>query len=145
MSSCHVAVSWNYEDFFQPADAHNLLRPETVESLFILYRLTGNSTYQDWGWQIFQAFEKHTRIAEGGYSSINNVRSVENPRLRDKMESFFLGETLKYFYLLFEEDFNVLSLDKFVFNTEAHPLPIWTWDVATCSEHNLCRDKTEVF
>jgi Glycosyl hydrolase family 47 len=39
------------------------------------------------------------------------------------METFFLGETLKYFYLLFGEN-DVLPLDKYVFNTEAHPLPI---------------------
>lgn len=39
------------------------------------------------------------------------------------METFFLGETLKYLYLLFG-DKNVLPLDKFVFNTEAHPFPI---------------------
>jgi mannosyl-oligosaccharide alpha-1,2-mannosidase len=117
----------NREDIIvKSADAHNLLRPETVESLFILYRLTGNTTYQDWGWLIFQAFEKYTRIPEGGYSSISNVRSPNNPRMKNKMESFFLGETLKYLYLLFEDDFSVLPLDKFVFNTEAHPLPIWT-------------------
>lgn len=42
------------------------------------------------------------------------------------MESFFLGETLKYLYLLFSDDPKLLSLDRFVFNTEAHPLPIWT-------------------
>lgn len=41
------------------------------------------------------------------------------------MESFFLGETLKYLYLLFSDDVELLDLDKFVFNTEAHPLPIW--------------------
>lgn len=35
-------------------DAHNLLRPEFIESLFYMHRLTGNKTYQDWGWQIFQ-------------------------------------------------------------------------------------------
>jgi hypothetical protein len=29
--------------------AHNMLRPETVESLFVLYRVTGNRKYQDWG------------------------------------------------------------------------------------------------
>jgi mannosyl-oligosaccharide alpha-1,2-mannosidase len=39
------------------------------------------------------------------------------------METFFLGETLKYLYLLFGDD-SVIPLDKFVFNTEAHPLPI---------------------
>ncbi|XP_062509580.1 endoplasmic reticulum mannosyl-oligosaccharide 1,2-alpha-mannosidase-like isoform X2 [Corticium candelabrum] len=110
----------------QPADTHNLLRPETVESLFILYRLTRNKTYQEWGWKIFQAFEKYTRVQSGGYSSIADVRSPEDPQYKDKMESFFLGETLKYLYLLFEEDFSVISLDEFVFNTEAHPLPIWT-------------------
>lgn len=42
------------------------------------------------------------------------------------MESFFLGETLKYLYLLFSDDPHLLSLDAFVFNTEAHPLPVWT-------------------
>lgn len=35
-------------------DAHNLLRPEFVESLWVMYQITGNKTYQDWGWQIFQ-------------------------------------------------------------------------------------------
>ena len=39
---------------FQPNDAHYLLRPETVESLWYLYYFSGNKTYQDWGWQIFQ-------------------------------------------------------------------------------------------
>lgn len=41
------------------------------------------------------------------------------------MESFFLGETLKYLYLLFADDRYLLSLDQFVFNSEAHPLPIY--------------------
>jgi len=47
------------------------------------------------------------------------------PGLANKMESFWLAETLKYFYLLFEDDPNVLPLDQWVFNTEAHPLPVW--------------------
>ncbi|XP_072285899.1 endoplasmic reticulum mannosyl-oligosaccharide 1,2-alpha-mannosidase [Pyxicephalus adspersus] len=110
----------------KPADRHNLLRPETVESLFYLYRFTGDTKYQDWGWEILQNLNKFTRVPSGGYSSINNVQNPNNPDPRDKMESFFLGETLKYFFLLFSEDVDLLNLDKFVFNTEAHPLPIWT-------------------
>ncbi|CAL8317830.1 unnamed protein product [Lota lota] len=106
-------------------DRHNLLRPETVESLFYLYRFTKDPKYQDWGWDILQSFNKHTKVASGGYTSINNVRDPVNPGARDKMESFFLGETLKYLFLLFSNDTDLLSLDKFVFNTEAHPLPIW--------------------
>ncbi|CAL8279519.1 unnamed protein product [Merluccius merluccius] len=106
-------------------DRHNLLRPETVESLFYLHRFTKDPKYQDWGWDILQSFNKHTKVASGGYTSINNVRDPVNPGPRDKMESFFLGETLKYLYLLFSNDSDLLSLDKYVFNTEAHPLPIW--------------------
>lgn len=39
----------------------------------------------------------------------------------DEMESFWLAETLKYFYLLFSTP-DVISLDEYVLNTEAHPL-----------------------
>uniref|UniRef100_A0A087XS82 alpha-1,2-Mannosidase n=1 Tax=Poecilia formosa TaxID=48698 RepID=A0A087XS82_POEFO len=109
----------------KPADRHNLLRPETVESLFYLYRFTKDRKYQDWGWKILQNFNKYTKVSSGGYTSINNVCDPDYPSPRDKMESFFLGETLKYFYLLFSEDADLINLDKYVFNTEAHPLPIW--------------------
>ncbi|VDI53984.1 mannosyl-oligosaccharide alpha-1,2-mannosidase [Mytilus galloprovincialis] len=112
--------------FVKPADSHNLLRPETVESLFYLHRITGDKIYQDWGWQIFQAFMKYTKVEGAGFSSINNVRSIGNPGFRDKLESFFLAETLKYFYLLFEDSIDYLSLDKYVFNTEGHALPIYS-------------------
>ncbi|KAM4578224.1 mannosidase, alpha, class 1B, member 1b isoform 2-T2 [Fundulus diaphanus] len=109
----------------KPADRHNLLRPETVESLFYLYRFTKDRKYQDWGWEILLNFNKYTKVSSGGYTSINNVCDPDYPGPRDKMESFFLGETLKYLYLLFSEDHDFISLDKYVFNTEAHPLPIW--------------------
>ncbi|KAI8568303.1 hypothetical protein RHMOL_Rhmol02G0187800 [Rhododendron molle] len=104
------------------ADRHNLLRPETVESLFVLYRVTEDPKYREWGWEIFKAFEKYTKVGSGGYTSLDDV-TVLPPRRRDKMETFFLGETLKYLYLLFG-DKTVIALDEFVFNTEAHPFPI---------------------
>ncbi|XP_075482237.1 LOW QUALITY PROTEIN: mannosyl-oligosaccharide 1,2-alpha-mannosidase MNS3 [Primulina tabacum] len=106
----------------KPADRHNLLRPETVESLFVLFRITEDPKYREWGWKIFQAFEKYTKVDSGGYSSLDDV-TVLPPRKRDKMETFFLGETLKYLYLLFG-DSNAIPLDEYVFNTEAHPIPI---------------------
>ncbi|CAH9119270.1 unnamed protein product [Cuscuta europaea] len=106
----------------KPADRHNLLRPETVESLMILYRITEDPKYRDWGWEIFEAFEKHTKLDSGGYTSLDDVTIIP-PRRRDKMETFFLGETLKYLYLLFGNS-DVVPLDQFVFNTEAHPIPI---------------------
>jgi len=72
------------------SDSHNLQRPETVESLFYMWRITGDEKYREWGWKMFEAFGKHTMTPDGeGYSSIGNVMTVPPP-LRDNMESFWL-------------------------------------------------------
>lgn len=84
-------------------------RPETVESLFIAFRLTGDQRYRDIGWKIFQSIEKHCKVESGGYASILDVMNV-NTEKEDKMETFFLSETLKYLFLLFS-DSSVLPLD----------------------------------
>jgi len=111
------------EDFEIPSNSHHyLLRPETVESLFVLWRLTHNQIYRDWGWEIFQAINRSCKVAYG-FSGIRDVTS--KVVTHDNMQqSFFLAETLKYLYLLFSED-NLVPLDKYVFNTEAHPLGIF--------------------
>lgn len=107
----------------KPRDAHNLQRPETVESLFLMWRITGDQVYREWGWAIFEAFVKHAAVegGEGGFTSLDTVMEVP-PRMRDNMESFWLAETLKYLYLLFSPT-DILPLDEIVWNTEAHPLP----------------------
>ncbi|CAL2050050.1 unnamed protein product [Caenorhabditis brenneri] len=113
------------EDLYvKPLDAHCLLRPEAIEGWFYLYRFTGDKKYQEWGWAAFQAIEKYARISTGGYSSISNVKKI-NVQYRDSMESFLLGETFKYLYLLLGDDQTVLPLDEWVFTTEGHPLPIY--------------------
>ncbi|EME82479.1 glycoside hydrolase family 47 protein [Pseudocercospora fijiensis CIRAD86] len=113
---------WRDDFIIKPLDAHNLQRPESVESLFVMWRITGDSKYRQWGLEIFNAFRKHTAVElAGGYTSLENVNEIPPPR-RDNMESFWLAETLKYLYLLFSPvDF--LPLDRVVFNTEAHVLP----------------------
>jgi hypothetical protein len=63
--------------------------PETVESLFIAFRLTGDSRYREYGWKIFQSIEKHCRVETGGYASIVNVDEVP-ARQEDKMETFLM-------------------------------------------------------
>jgi len=40
------------------------------------------------------------------------------------MPAYFFSETLKYLYLLFG-DSDVLPLNEYVFNTEAHPMKIF--------------------
>jgi hypothetical protein len=90
--------------YIQPADAHSLLRPEFAESLFYFWRITRDVKYRDWGWAVSTAIEKYARVDGGGYSSLNDVTRTEGGGMRDKMESFFMGETLKYLYLLFDDE-----------------------------------------
>ncbi|KAG9857803.1 seven-hairpin glycosidase, partial [Aureobasidium melanogenum] len=95
-----------------------ILRPEAIESVFYMYRITGSSHWREVGWQMFLAVQKYT-YATYGASAIDDVTKTL-PTQEDSEESFWLAETLKYFYLLFEEE-GVISLDEWVLNTEAHP------------------------
>ena len=47
---------------FQASDTHSLLRPEAIESFFVLYRVSGDEKYRDWGWEIFNAIEKYAKV-----------------------------------------------------------------------------------
>jgi hypothetical protein len=117
--------------FTNDRSAHNLLRPEAVESLFYLYRRTGDEVYRRQGWAIFEAFEKHCRLP-GGYAGVRDVRVV--PAVNDDtQQSFFLAETLKYLYLLFSDSATV-DLEQWVFNTEAHPLRVTRRDTSLLAE-----------
>ena len=102
---------------------HYLLRPEAVESFFILNQLTGDPVYREWGWEVFQSIEKYCKT-DIAYGELSNVQDTSG-RPRDKMESFFLAETLKYLYLLQDPDTEIDVLHKHVFNTEAHPTRIF--------------------
>lgn len=114
-------AEWRKDFDVHPQDTHNLQRPETVESLFYMWRITGDVKYREWGWEMFKSFSEFTAVEDGGFSSLNNANTIPPP-FRDNMESFWLAETLKYFYLLFSPD-DLLPLTEIVINTEAHPLP----------------------
>ena len=80
----------------KPGSEQSQLRPETVESLFVLWRVTQNATYREWGWQIFEAIERHAKVPTGGYMNVASVLDVPaRPHPDDKMETWFLAETLK--------------------------------------------------
>jgi mannosyl-oligosaccharide alpha-1,2-mannosidase len=66
-----------------------------VESLFIAFRLTGDRRYRDWGWEIFQAIERHCKIESGGYASVLNVDDA-NTKMDDKMETFLLVSRIRF-------------------------------------------------
>lgn len=94
---------------------HN--RPETIESVFYMYRITGDRVWQERGWQMFASWMTHA-LVPGGVSGIRDVHRTPVQHT-DSMESFTLAETFKYYYLLFSPP-DLVSLDDFVLTTEAH-------------------------
>ena len=112
---------------------HNLHRPETVESLFYLWRRTGDQQWRDAGWRIFTALEEQERQPGGGYTGLKDVRVSPGAVRDDTQQSFFLAETLKYLFLLFS-DSAALDLDAWVLNTEAHPLKVTKRDTSLLAE-----------
>lgn len=103
------------------SDRYYILRPEVIESYMYMWRLTHDPKYREWGWEAVEALERHCRV-DSGFSGIRDVYSTTVSH--DNMQqSFFLSETLKYLYLLFSDD-DLLPLEDWVFNTEAHPLPV---------------------
>lgn len=107
------------------------LRPELIELVFVLYRVTGDEYWRKQGWWLY---EKTIAACTFG-DTVAGVRDVTEYRFEvpadadtkgtanaiNKVELFWFAETLKYFYLLFAEETLVL-LDEYVLNTEAHPL-----------------------
>jgi hypothetical protein len=74
-----------------------LLRPEFIESTYYLYRATLDPFFLDTGKRIVEDINSFLRTSCGFVPLVN----VENREKGHRMESFFLGETLKYLYLLF--------------------------------------------
>jgi Glycosyl hydrolase family 47 len=96
-------------------------RPEFIESTYHLYQATQDPFYIHVGEMALRDIRRRC-WAECGLSGLQDVRTGEH---NDRMESFFLGETAKYLYLLFDADHPLNHLDApFVFSTEGHPLII---------------------
>ncbi|KAH0619043.1 hypothetical protein JD844_018648 [Phrynosoma platyrhinos] len=109
---------------------------ELIESAMYLYRATRDPTLLELGRDVVEAIEKICKV-ECGFATIKDLR---DHRLDNRMESFFLAETVKYLYLLFDPDnfihnngssFDVmltpygeciLGAGGYIFNTEAHPI-----------------------
>ncbi|KAJ8676447.1 hypothetical protein QAD02_012234 [Eretmocerus hayati] len=112
------------------------LRPELIESVMYLHRATGDPYLIQVGIDVLRSLQ-HSARTTCGYATINDVR---DHRKADRMESFFLAETTKYLYLLFDPDNFIhnagehgdiiktpwgqciIDAGGYIFNTEAHPI-----------------------
>ncbi|KAJ3496406.1 hypothetical protein NLG97_g2679 [Lecanicillium saksenae] len=96
-------------------------RPEFIESTYHIYRATADPWYLRVGEMVLHDIKRRCWV-ECGWAGLENVLSGEK---QDRMESFFLGETTKYLYLLFDPEHPLNNLDAaYVFTTEGHPLII---------------------
>ncbi|XP_005089315.1 ER degradation-enhancing alpha-mannosidase-like protein 1 [Aplysia californica] len=97
------------------------LRPELIESTYFLYQATKNPFYLHVGRDILNSINEHTK-ERCGFCTIHDVHTKE---LEDRMESFFLSETCKYLYLLFDVDNPVnREFSRYLFSTEGHIFPL---------------------
>jgi hypothetical protein len=96
-------------------------RPEFIESTWYLYRATQDPWYLHVGEMALRDIKRRC-WTNCGWAGLQDVETgVQN----DRMESFFLGETAKYLFLLFDPEHPLNSLDApYVFTTEGHPLTI---------------------
>ncbi|KAJ6411696.1 hypothetical protein OIU84_008302 [Salix udensis] len=101
-----------------PTEKYYPLRPELAESTFYLYQATKDPWYMEVGETIVNSLNSYTKV-EGGFASIRDVTTMQT---EDHMHSFFLAETCKYLYLLFDDSFLVDR--NYIFTTEGHPLPV---------------------
>ncbi|KAI6195072.1 Alpha-1,2-Mannosidase [Aphelenchoides besseyi] len=99
----------------------HLLRPEFLESTWLLYRATKDPHYLEVAAQVMESINEHCRT-RCGFSAIKDIRTMS---MLDEMESFLLAETFKYLYLIFAEPNELLlDTDNYVLTTEAHFLPL---------------------
>jgi hypothetical protein len=91
------------------------LNPEIIESAFYLYQITGKEKYREMALKFYKNILRNCKT-EVAFTAIENVETMEK---RDYMATYFIAETLKYFYLIFQDN-PVVNIDDYVFSTEAH-------------------------
>jgi mannosidase alpha-like ER degradation enhancer 1/mannosidase alpha-like ER degradation enhancer 2 len=91
------------------------LNPEIIESAFYLYQITGEEKYREMALRFYQDILEYCKT-DIAFTAIENVETMEK---RDYMATYFIAETLKYFYLVFQDNPEV-NINDYVFSTEAH-------------------------
>lgn len=96
--------------------------PESVESWFYAYRITGEARWAEYAWDMFLAINDTARNSVA-FATVNNVDMPFGESQSDSLDSFFFAEVLKYQYLTFAGP-STVDLGRWVFNTESHPVQV---------------------
>ena len=151
---CHEAFYSIWKKFDALPDLYNLdsknllqygkdwpLRPELIESTYHLFKVTRDVKYLKMAEDILQTLQNTSRVP-CGYASIANVKTH---RLDDRMDSYFLSETTKYLFLIFDEALQPMKSSSHLFGHSARspvakdqePLPINFSHVSFSTEGHL--------
>ena len=109
--------------FISIPDVRYNLRPEAIESMFLLYRITGREDLLDIAWQMFEAIQSATWNINGNAALVDVTNPDGEPAHSDSMESYWMAQTLKYFYLMFSSP-DLIDLNEYILNSGGHPLKI---------------------
>ncbi len=101
----------------KPEKPRYYLNPEVMESAYYLWKKTNDPLYQNFGKVFLDSLDTYCRTDEG-YAELDDVTTKAK---RDRMEPYFMAETLKYLYLLFAPG-ETLPFEKVIFSTEGHPI-----------------------
>ncbi|KAM0552600.1 hypothetical protein ACHAPJ_007697 [Fusarium lateritium] len=82
--------------FRHARDPRYILRPEAIESIFIMYRLTTDPKWQDMAWDMFQAIVRYTRT-ELANAAIDDVTSTETSKTDSLEVSQAVNSDLKIY------------------------------------------------
>jgi mannosyl-oligosaccharide alpha-1,2-mannosidase len=108
------------EGFVSVTDSQHLLdSSSTIESVLVMYRLTGDPAWREAGWKLFTAIRAHTHV-QGGHSGLDDAMK-DIPGHLNETGGLGLVKSLKLFYLLFVDP-AVVSLDEYVLSSSGHPL-----------------------
>ncbi|RVD85381.1 uncharacterized protein DFL_003705 [Arthrobotrys flagrans] len=124
---------FNKNGWYYGGEIDYRLRPEVIESYYHAWVVTQDDIYRQWAWEAFVAINRTCRT-EHGFTAVSDVSRKDGGKKDDKQESFWFAEVLKYLFLIFNEEgiqakekvgFVAGSKQKWVFNTEAHPIRIY--------------------
>lgn len=135
-----IPERWNFDQRFTETDISlewYPLRPEMIESCYFLYQATKDPFYLHVGKEVLKDL-KERYTCECGFCGVQDIRTGE---LQDEMETFVLGETLKYLYLLFDyADKDHYNVENIIFTTEGHPVYVTSSMLKAFNEKRFFND-----
>lgn len=120
----HTTEKWVTDsvlpEYIDGADPSYNLSSEVIESIFYLYRVTGDDLWRQKGLDLWKSTLRTVKGSSakgvGQISSLSNIFTYEP---LDALPAEWFGKHLKFYYLLFQDE-SMFNLDDYVFTSGGH-------------------------